>query len=162
MNKDSKIKIILVGGLVIFALLFSYLDDDNYTDSFLGNQAAQQLDFDNTNGNFDQIYLYSTDLVEGFGISKRINAEENYALSIRANLPKLSENEKYVGWLAKDDKSSSTTFLLLGALSYEENEFFLIYQSKNNLEEFKNVIITRVESSDDLSIPKNKVLFGSF
>lgn len=162
MSKNRGIRVLLVVGFLLAILILVYIDKSESESSNFLYEFNQNLDFAGTNSNIDQAYLYTTGSIEGFGIAKRIKTENGHALSIRANLPNLLENEKYIGWVSKDDGNGKMTYLSLGILAYGENEYFLIYQSINNLSEFKGILITKANNTTDLNLPENSVLEGQF
>ncbi len=108
----------------------------------------------------DKAYLRSID-TEGFGLTKRIYANGKFMHTVSASLPLVEDPEFYQGWLVKPGNDvDKEEFIATGKLIYTESEFFLFYESDQDLKDFSKIIVSKQIQND--AVPNSYVLVGSF
>ncbi|HOX40995.1 MAG TPA: hypothetical protein PK263_02280 [bacterium] len=108
----------------------------------------------------EKMYLYASGDNEGFGISRRIFTNSDFILTVSATLPKLDSPEHYFVWAILPE-SDQASFVNLGQLTYYDGDFFLVYQSKDNLDQYYRIVVSR-ESGSAPESPGELVLDGKF
>jgi|GEM_PF-1647603 len=144
--------------IVLFGLyLFHYNGGDNSTsmdtkEPFFNDQAMESADP-------EKAYLFDPNSETANGLAKRAFAMGKFVHTINIDLPDLKEGETYEGWLVKGDKSEKTV-VCTGKLLNLNNEYFLVFETDQDLRSFEDIIVTKQAASE--SGPGKTVAQGKF
>lgn len=103
----------------------------------------------------DSIELKDVSGGEGRGIATRKFENNLFTHAVLTDLPDLTSNEFYEGWLTMGDKFIST-----GKLRIAKGGFLLEFNSATDYSNYNGVVITREKLNDGK--PETHVLEGSF
>ena len=145
--------LITIGSAVAF-----YIKENDKQKQTNDAPTADLLD-DIANISPEQAYLSSQDS-EGYGIGKRLYSDNKFVLTVKVNLPHLSQGESYEGWLSQKNDDGLEQFIYAGALSYMDDGYFLIYQSESDLRKYNRLIVSLEKTREDS--PTQITLLGNF
>lgn len=164
MKSSSCALVALVLALLVGGALYFYSQKN--TDQKKETKSEQPASNDQTNDQSDNLPVLEPEKIdltavngEGHGVANRIFSDKQFIHTITAQLPDLSNNQYYAGWLGQKigDKE---TFISTGNFEANGGDFYLEHRDTKDLSAYTHVVVSLEEKP--VTAPTTIVLEGNF
>lgn len=167
MKSSSLALVVLIIALLIGGGLYVYdrqiaQEEASFLNNSIGSDTSQADSTADQSGTLSapqKIDLSAVSGVEAAGIANRVYANNEFILTINADLPKVESGTSYTGW-AENIVGGQQEIVSLGRLNDEGDSFYLEYRIGKDMSDYSHIYVMRENGTDEMT--KVKILEGQF